>query len=462
MKKIAKQILITIPLLLLLTNCGIYGRYKRPQSVTAEGVYRSTESLTERMAPQEESLASLSWREFFGDPHLQKLIEQALQTNADLRVAHLTLEQAKAGKLTSGLSFLPNIATTPTINYSGSTESASYKIPIVATWEVDLFGRLKNGYHSQAHAVKQAEAYLHLVQTNVVAGVANAYYTLLMLDYQRAITLESSKLFEETVRIMKLLKEAGITNAAAVAQAEAATFNVLEALATINTRIRTTENSISTLLHLPAGQVERGRLTTSYQLLPEEAKVGIPIELLSSRPDVQIAEENLAMAFYGTNAARGAFLPGIKLTWNGSWANSLGEAITNPATFVWNAVASLVQPLFNNGRNVAALKVAKAKQEQALIQYQQKILEAGAEVSNLAYRYKAFGIKLEYRETQIASLQRALDVSLQLVKLGNSNYLEVITAQNQLLQARLGAASDRLAHTTALIDLYKALGGGAF
>lgn len=455
-----KQIILSIIVLLSVSSCGIYGSYQQPEEITVERLFRSPVSLTDTLVSSEENIAELSWREFFTDPYLVQLIELGLERNADLRIAELGLEQSRAALMSAKLGFLPNISTAPTGQYSHNTEQWTYNLPITASWEIDLFGKLRNSYKQQSHQTKMVEAQVQLVQTNIIAAIANSYYTLLMLDHQLEIAQKTLEMWDENLRILSILKETGSITEAAIAQAEAQTFALLDVQAGLLLQRRNVENSLSVLLQLPPQQIERGKL--EEQTIQASTAVGLPIHLLAYRPDVRMAEESLAMAYYGANRARSDFLPSIKLTANGSWTNALGQVIVDPFTFVGNAVGSLFQPIFNNGRNVAQLRIAKAKQEQATIEFQRTLLNAGAEVSNQLHNYSSYTTKLEYRERQIASLTRAVETTTRLMKLGTSTYLEVLTAQQQLLSAQLGYTSDVFGRIQSHINLYKALGGGAF
>lgn len=458
MKRNAIYILSSIVLLVSLSSCGIYGSYKRPEEVTVERLFRSPDSPTDTLASAEGSIAQISWRDFFTDPYLTDLIEQALERNIDIRVAQLGLEQSRAALLSAKLGFLPGISAAPSGQYTHNTEQWTYNLPITASWEVDLFGKIRNSYRQQYHRTKMVEAQAQLVQTNIIAAVANSYYTLLMLDRQLEIAEETIEMWQENLRVLRILKNTGNITEAAIAQAEAQTFALLDMQVDLLKQQRSVENALSVLIGVPPRQIERGRLTE--QLPPEPLEVGLPVDLLSNRPDVRMAEERLAMAYYGANRARSDFLPSVKLTATGAWTNALGQVIVDPFTFVGNAVGSLFQPIFNNGRNVAQLRIAKAQQEQATVEFQKTLLNAGVEVSDQLYSYKSYTTKIVNRAQQIDSLLRAVEVTTQLMKLGTATYLEVLTAQQQLLSAQLGYAADTFGVVQSRINLYKALGGG--
>ncbi|MDO5017273.1 MAG: efflux transporter outer membrane subunit [Porphyromonas sp.] len=442
-----------------LSSCGIYGSYQRPEEIKVERLFRSPDTPSDTLAVTEHNSADLTWQEFFTDPYLVGLIEQGLERNADLRVAQLGLEQSKAALMSAKLGFLPNISAAPFGQYTHNTEQWTYNLPITASWEIDLFGKLRNSHRQQYHQTKMVQAQVQLVQTNIIAAIANSYYTLLMLDQQLVISEETITTWQENLRILRILKETGNITEAAIAQAEAQTFALLDMKVDLLKQQRTVENALSALLQLPPGQIERGTLTD--QPFVEKVEVGLPVQLLAYRPDVRMAEERLAMAYYGANRARSDFLPSIKLTATGAWTNALGQVIVDPFTFIGNAVGTLFQPIFNNGRNVAQLRIAKAQQEQATIEFQQSLINAGVEVSNQLYSLKSYRTKIDNRTRQIETLTRAVEITSQLMTLGTATYLEVLTAQQQLLTAKLGYTTDLFGQIQSQINLYKALGGGS-
>ena len=262
----------------------------------------------------------------------------------------------------------------------------------------------------------------------------------------------------ENVEAMKAMKKAGMTNEAGVSQSEATYYQVNATLPDLRRQIRETENTLSLLLAQSPQQIQRG--TLADQRMPEKLSVGIPLQMLSNRPDVKQAEMTLASAYYSTNQARSAFYPQITLSGSAGWTNSAGSVIVNPGKFLLSAVGSLTQPLFARGANAARLKIAKAEQQAALLAFQQSILSAGSEVSNALYQYQVAGEKCIQRKQQIESLNSSVDKTQQLMKYGSSTYLEVLTAQQSLLSASLSDVADSFQRIQAVINLYQALGGG--
>ena len=279
-----------------------------------------------------------------------------------------------------------------------------------------------------------------------------------MLDKQLEITEATAILWKENVETMKHLKEAGSVNEAGVVQSEANYYSVVASVADLKDQIRQTENALSLLLRQAPQQIDRG--TLDEQVLPEEMNVGVPIQLLSNRPDVKVAEMALAGTYYNANEARAAFYPSITLTGSAGWTNSAGSAIINPGKVLLSALGSLTQPLFYRGANIARLKIAKAQQEEAMLSFEQTILNAGSEVSNALSQYETASQKLEQRILQINSLEKSVEYTQKLLTFGTSTYLEVLTAQQSLLSAQLSGVSDQYSQMQAVVTLYRALGGG--
>ena len=303
----------------------------------------------------------------------------------------------------------------------------------------------------------QSKAYEQAVRSQVISNIASLYYTLLMLDRQLEISEATYTNWNQTLSMMKDMMEAGMTNRAGVAQTEASCHSVAASIAEIRQTIRETENSLSTLLGMTPQHIDRGRL--DEQQMPEEIKAGVPLQLLSNRPDVRAAEMSLASAFYLTNKARSAFYPKITVTGTLGWSNGSTGTI-NPAEILKNAVASLTQPIFNRGALIANLKITKAQQEQAKLAFQQTVLDAGAEVSNALYAYQTVGEKSVERDKQVKALEDAVDATIGMMNVGQTTYLDVITAQQSLLSAQLTQVQDDYDYLQSVISLYQALGGG--
>ena len=451
-----KHILIIILTAFLFTGCGVYKRYSRPEMNTS-GLYGSAETADTT------TIASLSWKELFADPLLQSLIEEGLQNNTDLKIARLRVEEAEASLFAAKLAYLPSLSLEPQGNISsfdGSKVSKTYNLAATASWEVDIFGRITNAKRGAKAYHEQSKAYEQAVQTTLVATIANLYYSLLMLDEQREISQKTTESLRRNVEVLTVLKRAGQANAAHVAQAEANLLSVEASLLTFRKETNELENALSKLLGRVPEAAQRGRLLS--QNFPDQLAVGVPIQLLSNRPDVRHAEYTLAQAFYATNEARSAFYPSIVLGGSAGWTNSVGEMIINPGKWLLSAVGSLVQPVFNQGANTARLRISKAQQEQALLSFRQMLFDAGVEVNNALCQWQTARQKQELNKAQIQTLQSAVRSTQLLMQHGDTNYLEVLIAQQTLLQAELVNASDKFEEIQGVINLYHVLGGGQF
>ena len=450
-----KKIYIGLLLLTGLTGCQ-YRTYERPEMTQTDSLYQRL-----MVSGDTASIADLSWQELFTDPLLQQLIETGIAHNTDLSIARLRVKEAEALLTASKLAYLPSVSLTPqgTIRkVEGESATKSYNLAASADWEIDIFGRITNAKREAKAVLEQSEAYRQAVQTQLVATIANSYYSLLMLDKQYEISRSTAELWAENLRVMKALKEAGQTTEMAVAQIEASKLAVDASLLSLQQQITEMENSISSLLGDVPRQIERS--TLDAQSFPDTLLVGVPLQLLQRRPDVRQSEAALAAAFYVTNQAYAAFYPSITLSGSAGWTNAAGALITNPGEWLLSAVGSLVQPLFNRGQNVANLKVAKAQQEEALLTFRQSLLDAGTEVNSALLQWQTARQRLKLDEQQIASLESAVRSSELLMLHSSQNYLEVLTARQTLLDAELSAVTDRLDEIQGVINLYHALGGG--
>ena len=456
MKKITVIFFISAWACLGLGACSIYKSYERPDMPVVDSLYRQPTASVDTA-----SLATLSWRELFTDPQLQYLIETGLQNNTDLNIARLKVAEAEATLMTSRLAYLPSISFEPsgTLRHAeGSATTKSYDIAASAGWEIDIFGKLTNAKRGAKAALEQSEAYRQAVQTQLIATIANSYYSLLMLDAQLDISERTAVNWSENVRAMKALKAAGDATELAVSQSEASKLSVDASVASLRQQIDQMENTLTALLGIAPQKIER--TTIAEQEFPNELSAGVPLQLLQRRPDVRQSEAALAQAFYATNAARSAFYPSITLSGSAGWTNAAGAAITNPGQWLFTAVGSLVQPLFNRGRNIANLRIAKAQQEEALLTFRQSLLDAGAEVNDALVQWQTARQRILLDEQQAASLRSALRSSELLMEHSSQNYLEVLTARQSLLQAELDVVTDRFDEIQGVINLYHALGGG--
>ncbi len=446
MKTLYKITLLTA-VLLLSSGCGItklYDRYEREGVEFVDSLYRRLPAHHKDSV----SIASLSWMEFFADTTLQEWIRLGIEHNTDLSIARLRVDQAQASLQAARQSFFPSASLSANIgtSYPGGM---GYGITPTVSWEADIFGKLANSKRKAATALEQSEAYRQAVESQLVATIAESYYHILMLDKQLAISQRTLDTWEENIKTLEALKRAGKTNEAAVLQAKANKLDVQSSIYSLHRQIFEAENAFAAILGTVPFKISRGKLED--QSFPHYLSGGIPSEILSNRPDVRQAEMALAQAFYATNVARSAFYPSIKLT---------GEAGFNPAGFIADLTASLLQPLYSKGVNKANLRRAEADQKIATYEFRQSLLDAGVEVNNALIALKTANSKMKIDRKQIVHLQAAVWNTQLLMKHGNASYLEVLSAQQKLLQAELAEVSDRFEEIRNVINLYHALGGG--
>ena len=460
--KINKTILFATASLLM-TSCGIYTKYERPD-VNTKGLVRDVTVATDTLAVTDTtSFGNLPWRSVFTDPQLQNLIDTTLVHNTNMLNAALNVKMVEAQLMAAKLAFLPSFTFSPqgTISsWDGNKATKTYQLPISASWSIDLFGNLLNQKRSAQMALLATKDYQLVVQTKLVSNVANMYYTLLMLDKQLEVVNNMATLTKETWDIMKIQKDLGRTRETSVQSAESNYYSVLAQATDLKRQIRETENSLSLLLGQSAQTISRG--TFEGQSLPAEFSTGIGLQMLNNRPDVHYAEMSLAQCFYDVNTARSRFYPSITISGSGTFTNSSGMGIVNPGKWLLSAVGSLVQPIFAKGQLIAGLKVAKAQEEQAYNTWQNAVLSAGSEVSNALVLYNSSAEKSELEAKQVESLKKNVEYTKMLFNDGSSTYLEVITAQQSLLNAELSKVADDFYKMQAVVNLYYALGGGRY
>jgi NodT family efflux transporter outer membrane factor (OMF) lipoprotein len=460
MKKI--NIIIIGLAAVVFTGCkSLYGKYERPD-VDTEGLFRDPISLRDTLVSNDTtSFGNLPWREVFTDPHLQTIIEKALTNNIDLLNAALNVKMVEEQLKVAKLAFLPSVAVSPqgTISsFDGKAPTKAYTLPVSASWNVDLFGNLLNSKRSVQMQLLATKDYQTVVQVNIISGVANLYYTLLMLDRQLEIMYDMTELTKQTWERMKLLKDTRVGyRSTAVQSAEASYLSVQASTVDLKRQIREIENSLTLLMGETAFAIDRGKL--EEQQLPSKFSTGVGIQLLNNRADVHAAELTLASCFYDINVARSRFYPNITITGTGAFTNNNG--LVDPGKILLSAVGSLVQPIFQHGQIVAGLKVAKMKYEQAYNTWQNTILKAGNEVSNALVLYNSSEEKSQIEAKQIAVLRQNVQDTKASYGLNNTNYLEVITAQSSLLNAEISKVTDDFNKVQAVVNLYVALGGGA-
>ena len=444
------------------TGCkSLYGKYERP-AINTSGVVRDPLSLTDSLAVNDTtSFGNMAWRSVFTDPQLQTLIEKGLANNNDLLNAALNVKMAEAQLQAAKLAFLPSFVFSPqgTItSWDGNPAVKTYSLPVSASWSIDLFGNLLSQKRSSQMALLATRDYQLVTKTKLIGNIANLYYTLLMLDREIELVNEMEHLAKDTWETMKLQKEYGNVRSTGVQSAEANYYSVQAKKTDLVRQMRESENALSLLLGQSAQAISRGKL--EQQSLPTHLATGISIRMLNNRPDVHYAEMNLAQCFYNVQTARSRFYPNITISASGAFTNNSGMGIVNPGKWLLSAVGSLVQPIFQRGQIVAGLKVAKMRYEQAYNTWQQSVLSAGSEVSNALVLYNSSDEKSRIESKQIATLRQNVEDTKLLLLQSRSTYLEVITAQQSLLNVELSKVQDDFRKMQAIVNLYSALGGG--
>lgn len=446
---------------MLLSSCQLYKNYERPADIITDGIYGDMQTAGDN------SLGDLKWRDIFTDPKLQALIERGLQQNTDMKNAELRINEADYALQCAKLAYIPSLYFNPSGTVSKAWDpygrndysaSKTYSLPVQMSWQVGSIGSLRNNKKKAEVTRDQLRNAKQAIQAQLVASIASMYYNLSMLDEQRLLTVQTEENWGKYLQMQKQLMDAGQSNLAAVASIEATYYSIQTSVVSIDNSIHAFENALSTLLGETQFHIDRNSLA-SFQT-PAVCSTGLPITILDRRPDVRDAEYKLAAAFYDKNIAYSNFFPQLTISSSGQFTNSLGAAV-NPGVFIGAAVASLAQPLFENGRIRAQYKVSKAEMEIATNDFKQAVIKAGNEVNLAMDDIYVSRLMQELIDKQVESLTKALDATQKLYQNTGTNYLNVITAQNSLLSAQMSQISNRMDAITATIDLYQALGGGA-
>ena len=359
-----------------------------------------------------EMLAAQSWPQIFPEPLLQTYINEALENNSDLRTAQLSLEQSEALLKQARMSYLPSVALSPssTVTKAQNTSATyTYELPLTMNWELSFGGKR---HHQKAMATTELQkdsAQLRYAQIQLAAEVANAYYTLVMLDQQYAVTEEGIRVQEENLRVLRAMKEVGQQTAAAVNQAEANYQSVVASLPMLEAQIRKAESALCLLLNRQPETIARASWSAVRGAVMDTERA-IPLEALSARPDVLAAEYQLRASFSNVKVARSEFYPTLSISGSVGWTNNSGVTI-NPAQILLNAISSLAQPLFAQGRLKANLKVAQTQQEQAQIAFEKALLVAGGEVRDALADCQACSTREKARALQVEASRKAYENS---------------------------------------------------
>jgi multidrug efflux system outer membrane protein len=449
----------------VLLSCKVSKTYQQPD-LNTNALYR------DQTRTDTATLASMPWQSLFTDAVLKGLIQEGISRNLNLKIAVQKIIEAQATLVQSKAALLPTLNAYTSVNPSKqsaaaldfppdiniNTNTTLYQLGLSSSWEADIWGKLSSAKRGALANLLQTDAAKRAIQTQLIADIANNYYSLLALDKELEITTHTLQNRVKDVETMKTLKEAAVVNGAAVVQSEANRYAAEVAIPDIKRSIRETENALDVLLGRTQGQVKRGTLDDQKAIT--ELQTGVPSQLLKNRPDVQQAEYAFRSSFENTNVAQAYFYPSFTITASGGYSNlQLKDFFIN--SIFYNIAAGLTQPIFNQGINKMRLKIAQAQQKEAMYNYQQTVLTAGSEVSNALYSYQSALEKDDARSKQIAALEKAVDYTQQLLRYSSAtNYTDVLTSEQSLLAAQLSGVNDRLQQLQAIVNLYRALGGG--
>ncbi|MDP4238918.1 MAG: efflux transporter outer membrane subunit [Bacteroidota bacterium] len=465
-KKISIRILMAMIIAVGFVSCRNYKELtKAPQPDTKKLVRDAAENSADTT-----SLATIPWKSYFPDAKLQALITEGLEHGYNMQVAMTRIQQAEAGLYMSKSAFLPSVGAAAQIDHTRfsagkkGTDVFGYytnlnSLGLSFSWEADLWGKLNNQTKSKYAAYLNTLEYKKLIQTTLISTIAKSYYSLMALDEQLRTTKETIVLLQKSTETLQALKDAGQINAAGVEQSKALLYSTQLSVFDLESRMRQQENAICVLIGRAPGAVERGSIND--QIIPATMNGNVSVRTLANRPDVKQAELSLQSAYALTDAAKAAFYPSFSIsTFSLGFAASGVSRFFSPANLATEIIAGITQPIFSKGQLKGNLKISKAQQDEALLTFSNTLLVAGQEVSDILFTYKSLINKNEWRDKQVESLIKSVDYTQELLKAGEANYTEVLSAQQNLLSAQLSKVNDKLDQLTQSVSLYKALGGG--
>jgi len=457
-------VLLGLIALIGLPSCQVMNQYKSPEADTGNLYGEMTSSDTT-------TIADIPWHEYFADPYLTALIDEGIEKNFDLQIAYTRIQQAEASLGMAKAAYFPDISLVGQVNQSRTSNgqngknvlgyhNTNYSLGVSASWELDIWGKLNRQSKSKYAQFLNSHAYKNLIQTSLIANIATSYYSLLAMDEKLKITIETVKLLDENVKTMEDLKNAGLQNGAAVEQSKSLLYSTQASIPDLESQIRQLENSICTMLGRKPGTITRSSIYD--QQYTDRLEYGVPAQMLAKRPDVQQAELSFRSAFELTNAAQASFYPSITLS-SASIGFGTANTLSNffkPENIFANIIGGLTQPIFAKKQLTGNLKIAKAQQQEALLTFEQTVLSAGQEITDILFSFESSLKKNETRIKQIESCKNSVYFTQELLKAGDANYTEVLTAEQNLLSAQLTRVDDKLEQLQYSVNLYKALGGG--
>ncbi len=466
MKITIHKIILIFFVSFLVVSCHTRQNYQRANDVVDEKLFR-----TDALPKDSLSMANLSWKEIFTDAVLQNHIAKALENNLDIRMALQNIASAEAYLKQSKAAYQPTISVGPDYSFNTSSLNTQFgqivgerryinQFDITANlgWELDLWGKLKGQEKAQYAAYLSSVAAHQNVKSNLVASIATAYYQLLAFDEQKKIFSNTIEIRKKNLETTKALKEAGIVSEVAVQQSEALVYNAEASLVTLDVQIQLLENTISLLMGEPSHEIERTSLSTQNFALNTD--VGYPSALLANRPDVKQAEFNLINAFELTNAAKAQFYPSLRITGStGVQSVDIDKLFSANSVFA-NVLVGLAQPILNKRQIRTNYEVSLANQERAYLNFRKTILNAGNEVSDALKMYNAQDQFIAFKKKELSAYDKSVEFSQELVNYGMANYLEVLNANVNKLNAEINIANAQYTKLQAGVELYRALGGG--
>ena len=466
MKITIHKIILIFFVSFLVVSCHTRQNYQRANDMVDEKLFR-----TDALPKDSLSMANLSWKEIFTDAVLQKHIAKALENNLDIRIALQNIASAEAYLKQSKAAYQPTISVGPDYSFNTSSLNTQFgqivgerryinQFDITANlgWELDLWGKLKGQEKAQYAAYLSSVAAHQNVKSNLVASIATAYYQLLTFDEQKKIFSNTIEIRKKNLETTKALKEAGIVSEVAVQQSEALVYNAEASLVTLDVQIQMLENTISLLMGEPSHEIERTSLSTQNFALNTD--VGYPSALLANRPDVKQAEFNLINAFELTNAAKAQFYPSLRITGStGVQSVDIDKLFSANSVFA-NVLVGLAQPILNKRQIRTNYEVSLANQERAYLNFRKTILNAGNEVSDALKMYNAQDQFIAFKKKELSAYDKSVEFSQELVNYGMANYLEVLNANVNKLNAEINIANAQYTKLQAGVELYRALGGG--
>ena len=448
----------------VMQSCFVAKDYKRPELKT-ENLYRNEVFSNDTL-----SFANVAWDKVFTDPLLQGYIQKGLDNNLDVKIAIQNIVAAEAAMKQGKAGYFPTFSASADWTHQElsknsqfgallkNTSTDQYQLTGNLSWEADIWGKIRSNKRAANASYFQTTAVNQAVKTQLIANIAATYYQLLSVDAQIKLAEKTLINRNQSIETIISLKDAGNVTEVGVKQTEAQKYATEIIIADLKNSIIILENSMSILLGESGTKIERS--TFENQLMQPSITLGVPATLLRNRPDVIAAEYNLISNFEQTNIAKSNFYPTLKVTASGGLQSiDLKEWFSANSLFA-NVITGLTQPIFNQRQIKTKFEIAKANQEKAYLQFEQSLLTAGKEVSDAMAQYNNETYKLTVREKQVDALNKATDYSDELLTYGLANYLEVLTVKDNALNAELSLIDNKYQQYKAIIQLYRALGGG--